>query len=460
MSTETITAIATAIGNSAINIIRLSGKESKNIAEKIFRSSNKLEHSKIIYGNIFDSKKNSNIDTVLVSYFKSPKSYTGEDVVEINCHGGRKVTLEVLNLIIKNGATLAKPGEFTKRAFLNGKIDLSQAEAVMDLISADTAKQLKIANRQLEGRLSSDINNILDKLLMLMAGIEVSVDYPEYDFEEIENSKIITTLDSINSEISKYIDTFDEGKIIKEGIKVAIIGKPNVGKSSLLNKLSKQEKAIVTDVAGTTRDIIEETINIDDIILNLVDTAGIRNTDDTVEKIGVDRSIKSIDEAELVLYMIDASKDIDKDDIEILNKISNKPCIVLINKIDISDENNTNKIKNKLQEINSSLKNIINVSVEKEVGIDTLKECILDIYNVGDLDLDNALVISNERHKLLLEKCKIGINRAIDTVKSGMPIEIITTEVRQAIDYLGEIVGKNISDEIVNKIFEKFCLGK
>ena len=454
MLTDTIAAISTATGNSGINIIRISGTNSVKIIKKIFKTNHKLEHSKIIYGHIVDGKGNK-IDQVLVSHFKNPSSFTGEDVCEVNCHGGRKVTLEILEEILKNGARLAEPGEFTKRAFLNGKVDLTQAEAIMDVIAAKTKKQSKLANMQLEGKLSNKLNEISEDLITLMAQIEVSVDYPEYDYEEIENERIIKILNQNKTKLSNLLDTYDDGKIIKDGINVAIIGKPNVGKSSLLNKIVEYDKAIVTDIEGTTRDVIEETVHIGDLILNISDTAGIRETEDVVEKIGVEKSKKILESSDLVLYLIDLTKEIDDKDVKLINSCENKHLILILNKSDLVDNEVIKKSLNSF-----SCENILVTSMTKDEDVEKLKSVILNMFNNNKFDTENDLIITSERHKSLINNAVISIESSISAIDAGMPTEIITIEIRNVLKYLGEITGANVSEEVMTTIFQKFCLGK
>ncbi len=453
MLTDTIAAISTSIGNSGISIIRISGSKSLEIIKKIFKTTHSLEHSKIIYGYIMDN--NEKVDQVLVSYFQNPHSFTGEDVCEVNCHGGRKVTLEILEIILKNGARLAESGEFTKRAFLNGKVDLTQAEAIMDVIAAKTKKQSHIANMQLEGKLSNSLNEISEDLVTLMAQIEVSVDYPEYDYEEIENERIINTLINSKSMLLKLLNTYDDGKVIKDGISVAIIGKPNVGKSSLLNRLVEYDKAIVTDIEGTTRDVVEETIRIGDLILNISDTAGIRDTEDIVEKIGVEKSKKLLEESDLVLYLLDLSKKIDDVDLKLINGCKNKHLIVILNKSDLV---NDEKIADFKKDI--SCENIIITSMNTEDDTNRLKKLITSMYDNNKFDTENDFIITSERHRDLLNKAVISIDSSVLAINNGMPTEIITIEIRNVLKYLGEITGTNISEEVMNTIFQKFCLGK
>jgi len=455
MLTDTITAISTGGNNTGINIIRISGEKSKNIIDKIFTSSSKLDHQKIIYGKIMEDDKV--LDEVLVSYFKAPNSFTGEDICEINCHGGRRVTLNILENVIKNGARLAEPGEFSKRAFLNGKMDLSKAESIIDVINAKTKLQTKIATDQLEGGLYNIVKEERNKIIELLAQIEVSIDYPEYDYEELKNTEILDLLVNIRNNVKKYIDTYDEGKYIKEGINVAILGGTNAGKSSLLNLLSNSDKAIVTDIEGTTRDVVEETVVIDDIVLNIFDTAGIRQTKDIVEQIGIQRSLNIIDKVDLIIIVIDSTKGITKNDIDIINKVveKNKKYIVCLNKIDISHENKINE----MEKIGGS-KNVIETSFLTKVGIDTLKEKIVYMFNLEQIKASDDILIVNQRHKELLDKCCSSLNKAIQEVEKNVGVDIAEIDIKEAAKYLGEIIGEEVTADVINKIFEKFCLGK
>lgn len=458
MSTDTIAAIGTALSNSGISIIRISGKDSLNIIRKIFVSNSKIMPNNIIYGKIVENGKV--VDTVLVSYFKNPKSYTGEDVCEINCHGGVQITREILQLVLANGARLAEPGEFSKRAFLNGKMDLTKAEAVINLINSKNTTQARIAANNLEGDLYKKIKEVREELIELMAHIEVSVDYPEYDYDEVENDNVISLLNKKIVEINNILSTYEQGKYIKDGVNVVILGKPNVGKSSLLNTLSRSQKAIVTEIPGTTRDVIEERINIGNIILNLSDTAGIRKTDDFVEKIGVKKSIEKIDEADLVIYLLNVESDIDDEDKEILSKIQNKgiKLITVINKIDKEQKSKFDGISDELKQF--GVNEVIKMSVLKNKGIDELKNKIEEIFNTNDLDFENELIITNERHRDLLNKSKEYLNIAKKEIEDNEPIDIVSIVIKNATKSLGEIIGADVNQDIVNKIFEKFCLGK
>lgn len=458
MSTDTIAAIGTALSNSGISIIRISGKDSLNIIRKIFVSNSKIMPNNIIYGKIVENGKV--VDTVLVSYFKNPKSYTGEDVCEINCHGGVQITREILQLVLANGARLAEPGEFSKRAFLNGKMDLTKAEAVINLINSKNTTQARIAANNLEGDLYKKIKEVREELIELMAHIEVSVDYPEYDYDEVENDNVISLLNKKIIEINNILSTYEQGKYIKDGVNVVILGKPNVGKSSLLNTLSRSQKAIVTEIPGTTRDVIEERINIGNIILNLSDTAGIRKTDDFVEKIGVKRSIEKIDEADLVIYLLNVESDIDDEDKEILSKIQNKgvKLITVINKIDKEQKLKFDTILGELKRF--GINEVIKMSVLNNEGIDELKNKIEEIFNTNDLDFENELIITNERHRDLLNKSKEYLEIAKKEIEDNEPIDIVSIVIKNATKSLGEIIGADVNQDIVNKIFEKFCLGK
>lgn len=457
MST-TIAAIGTALSNSGISIIRISGKDSLSIINKIFKTNHEIEPNTIVFGKIL--KNNEFIDNVLVSYFKAPHSYTGEDICEINCHGGTQITRQILEIVLENGARLAEPGEFSKRAFLNGKMDLSQAEAVINLINAKTQTETRIAAKNLEGNLSKKIRELREELVELMAKIEVSVDYPEYDYEEVEPDSIVNLLDKKINEINNILKTYEHGKYIRNGVNVAILGKPNVGKSSLLNNLANYDKAIVTDIPGTTRDIVEETINLGDIVLNISDTAGIRDTDDIIEKIGVEKSLKILEEMDLVIYIINGQDGISKEDFEILSKIQNKGLkyILAINKIDVAQKDVLNAILKEIKQ--NKLNDPVFISVQENEGIENLKNEIIKLFNSNDLDYVHELIITNERHKNLLKKSVDYLYDAKKEISLGQPIDIVSIYVKKATKTLGEIIGADVTEDIISKIFEKFCLGK
>lgn len=449
---ETIAAISTPPGVGGIGIIRISGDNALNVAKKIFKAKNKSEIKPftIRFGYVVDENQNA-LDQVLVSYFKSPKSYTGEDVIEINCHGGNVSTREILELVLKNGARLAEPGEFTKRAFLNGKLDLTQAEAVIELINSKSDKESKASYKQLEGLLGAKIKEIKQGIIDLLVDIEANIDYPEYDIEEVRRERIYNVLSTNVSKLETLEKSFESGKILRDGVSTVIIGKPNVGKSSLLNRLVKEDRAIVTEIAGTTRDTIEEYITIRGIPLKLVDTAGIHETDDIVESIGVNKSKKAIDESELVLLMLDATRELSKEDEELLEATKNKNRIILINKIDADKKINKDMFKND---------KIIEMSTKTLTGIEELEETIEEMFNISELNIENEIVITNVRHKNLIHKAAEEIKNAIVSIKNGLPIDMLSIDLQEALQNLGEITGESISEEVVKGIFAKFCVGK
>ena len=453
---STIAAISTATGNGGIGIIRMSGKECFQILNKIFKPINANEEINgytMKYGHIIDENNNI-IDEVLVSYFKAPKSYTTENMCEINSHGGFIVERRILEECLKNGAIMAEPGEFTKRAFLNGRIDLIQAESVIDLINSKSEKEAKASISQLEGNLSKNINEIKGNLLDLMADVEASIDYPEYDIEEVTNNKILSVINVIKVKLEKLSSSFKNGKVLREGIKTAIVGKPNAGKSSLLNNILNEERAIVSDKKGTTRDTIEEFVTINGISLKLIDTAGIRNTTDEIEKIGVEKSKKIIDDAELVIAIFDGSQALENEDYEILNLIGNKNAILLVNKMDIVDGS---LVINELQKYN---KDIIKISAKTGDGVEKLYDRIYEMYKINDIELDDGEILTNIRHKGQIDEAIKSINAVKDTIDNHMPVDIIEIYLKQVLADLGKITGDDISEDIINEIFSKFCLGK
>ena len=454
---RTIAAISTAPGNAGIGIIRLSGDDCFKILQKIFKPKNKgeIKGYTIKYGNIVKSENDEIIDEVLVSYFVAPKSYTKENMCEINSHGGIVVENQILEECLKNGAVLAEPGEFTKRAFMNGRIDLSQAEAVIDIINSKTEKEMMVAQRHLEGSLSKKIKDIQGEILNLMADIEASIDYPEYDIEETTNKKINDTLNSVEEKLLKLKNSFENGKILKEGIKTAIIGKPNVGKSSLLNLILGENRAIVSDIEGTTRDTIEEYINIKGIPLKIVDTAGIRKTNDEVEKIGVERSINNISNAELIIALFDDSRTFDDQDQKILDLIEGKKTIILINKIDLGK--NLIKENEKLKKFKN---NIIEFSTINETGLDKLYNKIEELFKLNELDCENTEIITNNRHKQQILYALEDVAKGRESLETHMPVDITAICLKDILERLAEITGENVSEDIINEIFKKFCLGK
>ena len=454
---STIAAISTAPGNAGIGIIRLSGDDCFKILQKIFKPKNKgeIKGYTIKYGNIVKSENDEIIDEVLVSYFVAPKSYTKENMCEINSHGGIVVENQILEECLKNGAVLADPGEFTKRAFMNGRIDLSQAEAVIDIINSKTEKEMMVAQRHLEGSLSKKIKDIQGEILNLMADIEASIDYPEYDIEETTNKKINDTLNSVEEKLLKLKNSFENGKILKEGIKTAIIGKPNVGKSSLLNLILGENRAIVSDIEGTTRDTIEEYINIKGVPLKIVDTAGIRKTNDEVEKIGVERSINNISNAELIITLFDDSRAFDDQDQKILDLIEGKKTIILINKIDLGK--NLIKENEKLKKFKN---NIIEFSTINETGLDKLYNKIEELFKLNELDCENTEIITNNRHKQQILYALEDVAKGRESLETHMPVDITAICLKDILEKLAEITGENVSEDIINEIFKKFCLGK
>lgn len=457
MST-TIASISTAPGIGGIGIIRMSGAQTFEILEKIFKQKNpqKIENIKgytIKYGHIVDNEKI--IDEVLVSYFKAPKSYTTENMCEINSHGGTVILKEILELCLKNGAELAEPGEFTKRAFLNGRIDLAQAESVIDIINAKSEKEAKSSINQLEGFLSRDISEIKQGILDVLVNIDVTIDYPEYDTPEVQKKEIKDMLENTINKLSRLEKSFDNGKIIKDGIKTAIIGKPNAGKSSLLNAILKEDRAIVTALAGTTRDTIEEFVTVRGVPLKLVDTAGIREAVDEVEKIGVEKSIKQAQDADLEIAIFDSSKPLDAEDLEILNLIKNKKTIILLNKTDLEQV-----ISEDDDRLTSVTSNILKISALNKTGIEELYDKISEMFNLDEINLDNEVLITNLRHKNIISKAKENALNAKNALENNMPIDIIAIYIRQILDDLGEITGEVVTEDIINEIFSKFCLGK
>lgn len=457
---ETIAAISTATGSGGIGIIRMSGDKCFEILKKIFISSQELilEDIKgytIKYGYIINTETKEKIDEVLVSFFKNPKSYTRENMCEINSHGGIVVERKILEECLKNGAELAEPGEFTKRAFLNGRIDLSQAESVIELINAKSDREAHESLNQLQGELSKKINIIKNKMLDIMADIEASIDYPEYDIEELTEEKTIRVLSEIKEELIKLEESFHTGKLIREGIKTAIIGQPNAGKSSLLNAILKEERAIVSEYSGTTRDTIEEFITIKDIPLKIIDTAGIRDTNNAIEKIGVEKALKIAENADLVIAIIDNSKDLDNEDIKILNIIEDKNAIIVLNKIDKDDKKAENR-----REIVKTNKPIIKISAVTKEGIEDLYNEIVKMFNINKIEATNDTVITNVRHKNQIDKAVKSINEAINVAKEKQTEDILAIYIKQTLEDLGEITGDNVSEDIINEIFSKFCLGK
>lgn len=457
---STIAAISTAPAIGGIGIVRMSGKDCFEVLEKIFKPKNpetieNIDGYRIKYGTIVNPETNRIVDEVLVSYFKCPKSYTAENMCEINSHGGIVVLREILELCLKNGAELAKPGEFTERAFLNGRIDLTQAEAIIDIINAKSTREAQESANQLEGYLSRKINEIREKIMDIMVNIEANIDYPEYDVEEVSNKDAENKLKEIENELIKLSKTFENGKILKEGVKIAIIGSPNAGKSSLLNSMLKEERAIVTDIAGTTRDIIEEQISIEGIPFKVIDTAGIRDAKDKIEQIGIEKSKKAANEADVILAVFDSSVPLNDEDREILNLLKHKKSIIVLNKTDLKQI-----VNNECKEIQDVNTEVINISLKNNEGLERIYESLVKMFNLNQINLDNELTITNIRHQELINKAIESTRMALNDLNNSMPIDIISINIKEILEHLGEITGDNVSEDIIKNIFAKFCLGK
>ncbi len=447
---DTIAAISTSSGIGAISIIRVSGKDSIKITNKIFKGKDlsQVQDHSINYGYIVD--KDNKIDEVLISVMRAPKTFTREDVVEINTHNGIAITNKVLELLLLNGCRLAEPGEFTKRAFLNGRIDLIEAEGVMDLINAKTEKARKIAMNEVNGEVSTLIKNLRQKLIEILANIEVNIDYPEYeDIEEMTNKNILENVENISFEINNILSKSEDMKIIKEGIKTIIIGSPNVGKSSILNRLLNEEKAIVTDIAGTTRDIVEGSIQIDGIVLNILDTAGIRKTNDIVESIGVKKSLDLINNADLILYVLNNNEIISEEEKEILKKIQNKNHIIIVNKVDL---------KKKIDL--SILDNYIEMSIKNDTGIEDLRKKIKEIFKLEKINTSDFTYLSSARSISLLKKALISLEDVKKGIEENIPVDMVEIDLKNIWSTLGEIIGETYTDELIDQLFSQFCLGK
>lgn len=449
---DTIAAIATAVGTSAINIIKISGPDAISIVNKLFKGKNltKVESHTINYGFIIDGDEK--IDEVLVSVFKSPKTYTGEDVVEINCHGGIASTNKILELVLTHGCRLAEPGEFIKRAFLNGRKDLLEAESIGDLINAKTESMRKMSMQGVTGELSKMIKSLREKLLNIIANIEVNIDYPEYEDAIVYTNELLRdNIKEIKESLNKILSESEKGKIIREGINIGIIGKPNVGKSSLLNKLLNEDKAIVTDIEGTTRDIVEGQIIINGITINLIDTAGIRETEDVVEKIGVEKSKKIMSDSDLIIAIFDGSKEISEEDKEILESLKDKKVLVIINKSDLPQKINKEFFSNF---------NIIETSILNNDGIEMLIEKIKELFNLNQLEEKDFTYLSNSRQIALVKKCVTLAEEIYDSNEANVEVDLIQIDIQRLWELLGEIIGVSYKDELLDEIFSKFCLGK
>jgi tRNA modification GTPase len=458
MDYDTITAISTPMGEGAIAIVRLSGPEAVDIADRVYKGAKTLKEADthtIHYGKLIDPKTNQAVEEVMVSVMRAPRTFTREDVIEINCHGGLVSVNRVLQLILQQGARLAEPGEFTKRAFLNGRIDLSQAEAVMDLIRAKTDRAMNVALNQMEGRLSSLVSRLRQTLLETIAHVEVNIDYPEYDAEEMTHSLLNNNLLTVKKEVESILQTAQQGKILREGLSTAIIGRPNVGKSSLMNALVHENKAIVTEIAGTTRDVIEEYVNVRGVPLRLVDTAGIRETEDIVEKIGVEKSRKVLKEADLILLVLNGNEPLSIEDENLFRAAAGLDKIVIINKTDLETKLDIDSVK-KLAEGSP----VIATSLIKEEGVDELEQAIANLFFAGGIESQDLTYVSNSRHIALLQQTIHHIDEALGGIEADLPIDMVQIDITRAWEILGEIVGDTVSESLIDQLFSQFCLGK
>lgn len=455
---DTIAAISTPPGEGAISIVRMSGEESLEVATKIFKGKNlqDVQSHTINYGHIVDPETNEEIDEVMVSVMRAPRTFTREDIIEINCHGGIVPTNKILQLLLQNGARLAEPGEFTKRAFLHGRIDLTQAESVMDLIRAKTDRSMQIALGQLDGNLSQLIKNLRQDILDVLAQVEVNIDYPEYDDVETLTTKLLKEkAQEVKARIEELLKTAGQGKIMREGLATAIVGRPNVGKSSLLNYLLHEDKAIVTDVAGTTRDVIEEYVNIRDVPLKLIDTAGIHETEDKVEKIGVERSRRAIGQADLVMILLNASEPLTVEDRQLLELTKDKKRLVILNKTDLPQKIEMAEVKQIV-----ATEELLSTSVLKNDGLDELEERIAKMFFNGIENSQTTVMLTNSRHIALLHQAKDSLQAVLDGIETGMPVDLCQIDMTNAWDVLGEITGDSYQDELLDQLFSQFCLGK
>ncbi|WP_370622203.1 tRNA uridine-5-carboxymethylaminomethyl(34) synthesis GTPase MnmE [Bacillus sp. JCM 19034] len=455
---DTIAAISTALGEGAIGIVRLSGDQAIQVADKMYKGKQALtdvaSHT-IVYGYIVDPKTGERIEESMVTVMRAPKTFTCEDVVEINCHGGIMSVNRVLQLALRLGARLAEPGEFTKRAFLNGRIDLSQAEAVMDLIRAKTDRAMDVALHQVEGRLSKHINELRQALLETVAHVEVNIDYPEYDAELMTHGLLREKAEYVKKEINKLLVTASQGKVLREGISTAIIGRPNVGKSSLMNSLVHDTKAIVTDIPGTTRDVIEEYVNVRGVPLRLIDTAGIRETEDIVERIGVERSRQVLQEADLILLVLNYGEELSDEDRALFAAVKAMNVIIIVNKTDIEQKIDLDEIKRLAEN-----RPVITTSLLHDKGIDELEEAIASLFFAGSIEHDDMTYISNSRHIALLEQAKSTIEDAIEAIEMDVPIDLVQIDITRAWELLGEIIGDSVQESLIDQLFSQFCLGK
>ncbi|WP_199616900.1 tRNA uridine-5-carboxymethylaminomethyl(34) synthesis GTPase MnmE [Paenibacillus alkalitolerans] len=458
MTEDTIAAIATPLGESSIAVIRVSGPESVRVVESVFRSKTKLSKAAshtVHYGHIYHRESGEHIEEALVTVMKAPRTYTAEDVVEVSCHGGIVSVKKVLDVLLENGARLAEPGEFTKRAFLNGRIDLSQAEAVIDLIRSKSDRAFAVAMKQVDGVLSRKVRSLRQILVETMAHIEVNIDYPEHDVEELTSAFIREKCESALESINDMLETAERGKLLREGIETAIIGKPNVGKSSLLNALAQENRAIVTEIPGTTRDVIEEYVTIGGIPLKLLDTAGIRETTDVVERMGVERSRTALASADLILFVVNGNEPLSEDEVELMNSLKDRQTVVVVNKMDLP-------LHVQLQDIMQQFpaERVVRISAREGEGIERLEKSITSLFFSGSLEAGDITYISNARHIHLLKKAKHSLEEALQGVEGKVPIDMIQFDVRNAWEQLGEIIGDAVGDSLIDQIFSQFCLGK
>ncbi|HGZ3870631.1 TPA: tRNA uridine-5-carboxymethylaminomethyl(34) synthesis GTPase MnmE [Staphylococcus aureus] len=459
MDLDTITSISTPMGEGAIGIVRLSGPQAVEIADKLYKGKhllNDVPSHTINYGHVIDPESKEVVEEVMVSVLRAPKTFTREDIIEINCHGGILTINRVLELTMTYGARMAEPGEFTKRAFLNGRIDLSQAEAVMDFIRSKTDRASKVAMNQIEGRLSDLIKKQRQSILEILAQVEVNIDYPEYDdVEDATTEFLLEQSKEIKQEINRLLDTGAQGKIMREGLSTVIVGKPNVGKSSMLNNLIQDNKAIVTEVAGTTRDVLEEYVNVRGVPLRLVDTAGIRETEDIVEKIGVERSRKALSQADLILFVLNNNEALTQEDYTLYEVVKNEDVIVIVNKMDLEQNIDINEVKDMIGDTP-----LIQTSMLKQEGIDELEIQIRDLFFGGEVQNQDMTYVSNSRHISLLKQARQTIQDAIDAAESGVPMDMVQIDLTRTWEILGEIIGETASDELIDQLFSQFCLGK
>ena len=459
MDFDTITSISTPMGEGAIGIVRLSGPQAIEIGDTLYKGKKKLSEvdtHTINYGHIIDPETNETVEEVMISVLRAPKTFTREDIIEINCHGGILTINRILELTMTYGARMAEPGEYTKRAFLNGRIDLSQAEAVMDFIRSKTDRASKVAMNQIEGRLSDLIKKQRQSILEILAQVEVNIDYPEYDdVEDATTEFLLEQSKNIKEEINRLLETGTQGKIMREGLSTVIVGRPNVGKSSMLNNLIQDNKAIVTEVAGTTRDVLEEYVNVRGVPLRLVDTAGIRDTEDIVEKIGVERSRKALSEADLILFVLNNNEPLTEDDQTLYEVVKNEDVIVIINKTDLEPRLDINEVKEMIGDMP-----LIQTSMLKQEGIDELEIQIRDLFFGGEVQNQDMTYVSNSRHISLLKQARHSIQDAIDAAESGVPMDMVQIDLTRTWEILGEILGESASDELIDQRFSQFCLGK